>query len=278
MQQFATVKLFPPLSQKNVKKLALSIAVFMTFLLVQVPALASGELVQALYGPVKTQKLAVVAEALRQMKLLEGIAEGLTKMTDWPVPLKLVGAECGQSNAYYLREHKTIILCYEMMVEVFDRIPKDARIRQFSDDRKNETAAGALVSLLFHEVGHALIDVYDLPTLGREEDVADQISTFVLLQLKGNDATSAILGGILFFDRGRQLFYLNSQRAMADEHALNPQRSMNIACWAYGFDKEKFSEIAKLLGLPQSRAPKCEGEYSRIVKAVKQLLGERLHF
>jgi Putative metallopeptidase len=35
---------------------------------------------------------------------------------------------------------------------------------------------------LSHEVGHVLIDVLNLPTTGRDEDVVDEFSTLLLLE------------------------------------------------------------------------------------------------
>ena len=37
---------------------------------------------------------------------------------------------------------------------------------------------GVTVSTFFHELGHALIDAWDLPITGREEDAADQLPTW----------------------------------------------------------------------------------------------------
>jgi Zn-dependent peptidase ImmA (M78 family) len=38
------------------------------------------------------------------------------------------------------------------------------------------------VSLVFlHELGHALLDVLQIPILGREEDASDQLATYMLL-------------------------------------------------------------------------------------------------
>ena len=39
-----------------------------------------------------------------------------------------------------------------------------------------------------HEMGHALIDLYDLPVLGKEEDAADSVATVFLTRAVGNGA------------------------------------------------------------------------------------------
>ena len=55
----------------------------------------------------------------------------------------------------------------------------------FKDDypveaERDEAVAGAFIFVFFHELGHALIDVYELPITGREEDAVDQLSTWIL--------------------------------------------------------------------------------------------------
>ena len=44
--------------------------------------------------------------------------------------------------------------------------------------------AGVFAGVILHETGHALFDVLDVPIMGREEDAADEISTFVALQFQ----------------------------------------------------------------------------------------------
>jgi len=36
---------------------------------------------------------------------------------------------------------------------------------------------GATIAVLLHEIGHAMIDVYDLPIVASEEDAADEFAT-----------------------------------------------------------------------------------------------------
>ena len=90
---------------------------------------------------------------------------------------------------------------------------------------------GAATFILMHEVGHALVDVLDLPITGREEDAVDQLAAMMLINTGDKGATAA-LNGVRAIQPGQNAIYDNSD--FADEHSLGPQRLFNIACWIYG--------------------------------------------
>lgn len=231
--------------------------------------------IKSVYFPAKNPKLAKVADVLQQGRLLEKFGEIVGALADWPSPLAaIVGAQCEQENAFYRSDKKIIFLCYELVTGIIERLPKDPRVRSLPADKQNELVTGALVAIVLHESAHAMIDLFDLPTLGSEEDVADRLATYLMLK---HDLPDGLLGSVLFYSQDRRIFYINTQKSMADEHGLNPQRSINIACWAYGKDPNRYKNLAAMAGLTESRASRCEREYLQLEKAITTLLGVRLH-
>ncbi|RUR06587.1 hypothetical protein ELY15_13020 [Legionella sp. km772] len=86
--------------------------------------------------------------------------------------------------------------------------------------------------LLYHELGHALIDAYHLPVLGQEEDAADALSAVISLKY--------LPKGFQVLVDGADFFYLLDQvigtdaSSYWDEHSLNRQRYYRLLCFAYG--------------------------------------------
>lgn len=234
------------------------------------------------YGPVQQQlKLDQYASTLKQGRVIEGLAELLNRVIDWPAPMILAVAQCGQPNAFYSKQHRGIVICYELIQRIFETVPKDRNLNGLTEDQKANTTAGALLTIILHETGHALVDLYNIPVLGKEEDVADQISTYILLGLP--ESKLLVLGGVTYFSFGKPMFDIIGKsivdnRSMADEHALNQQRAVNIACWAWGRNPQEFGFVAKVSGLTRERAARCPEEYGQLEKAIKQLLGEHIHF
>ena len=103
---------------------------------------------------------------------------GSTQCTGSRTTSRSGGEECGTENAFYRPGEKAIVVCYEFA---------DATLRAgdalYGDDPDvtGEFAYNVLDGIMMHEVGHALIDVYDLPTTGMEEDVVDQFAALDLV-------------------------------------------------------------------------------------------------
>ena len=125
--------------------------------------------------------------------------------------------------------------------------------------------------VLLHEFGHALIDVYDLPVLGKEEDAADSVATVFLTQTVHNGAEYA-------FDAARFFDALSAQQrrlapsAYFDEHSLDKQRAYSIVCWIAGSGDDDMAEVRRLRILSDARLQTCPSEYQQKVRSWDELL------
>lgn len=223
----------------------------------------------AVYSPVAQAKYQALSTSLREGRLLEGVASVISANVRVPGVLYLVAAECGKPNASYNPSRRAIVLCYELMEEVTVGVMK--YFASASAENVADTTAATLFFVLFHEVGHALVHLLDLPIFAREEDIADAIATY--FQLRGPKPFHSILGATWFF-RQREIEYSN--RHFGGEHSLGPQRQMNIVCFAFGSDSVTFGPLAQHLGLPRERAERCAGEYERLEASVRKQLGRYL--
>ena len=55
-----------------------------------------------------------------------------------------------------------------------------------------DAVEGPLFDSCLHEVSHALFDMLQVAVLGREEDAADQVSSFIILELGKEEARTLI--------------------------------------------------------------------------------------
>lgn len=207
----------------------------------------------------------------RSNRLLEGLSEQLSRQFTLSQPLKIGLGECGTVNAFYRPDGKVIVLCLELIPDLVNRMLREQGGR-LERQAINNILAGALVFIIFHELGHAFIDIESLPVLGRQEDAADMISTYLILQEPAL-ADSAVAGGLFFFGKQRSLipgFF--SQRHMSDEHGLDPQRAVNLACAAYGKDSKRYVWAMHTARVTDERARRCSGEYQQLERSVRELL------
>ena len=116
--------------------------------------------------------------------------------------------------------------------------------------------------ILFHEIGHALINLWHIPVLGREEDAVDAFSTIFMTEFV-KDGQIALWGADFFNAIGSGQKY--GAVAFADEHSLDPQRAYSIACWVYGSNEKKYGFLSKIV--PHERLVRCPGEYTQLKTA-----------
>ncbi len=159
-----------------------------------------------------------------------------------PRDLSVAYLECGEANAFFDPANDQVGLCYEMLQEIAEVV--SARITSESsaaDIKAAEKAAlGISDAILMHEIGHALISerFWDVPVLGEEEDVVDDFSTLVLIELDRPDAAEATARFWATTDPMSP-----DWEAYAGVHSLNPQRYANIMCLVYGSNPKKYGHL-----------------------------------
>jgi Putative metallopeptidase len=211
-------------------------------------------------------------DLIRERRALERIKEFLSPLR-LPRRLLLRIAGCdGAANAWYDRADTTITVCYEYIDEVRRHAPTETTAQGITPD---DAVAGPFVEVFLHEVAHALFDMLRIPILGREEDAADQIAAYLLLQL-GKDEARRVIGGIalMYFREARE--QSTAMAAFASRHGLPAQRFYNVLCLTYGSDPGAFADIVEKRYLPQQRADGCVAEYKQVAEAFHRLIRPHL--
>ena len=232
-------------------------------------ALSCHAQVVAIYGPASKPDFQRATEAFKRAQLLEQIVDVLNRTIRVPTRIPLAVHECGAVSAYYSSRDRAVYICHEMLEQIVEGVMRN--FGNTPEDKKMVAAFGAIFFILHHELGHALIDVLGIPVLGKEEDAADAIATYLTLRMP--DSYAAVLGTLWFFGQGSRKF---SMRDFADEHSLGPQRQSSLLCYALGKDPVRFESLAKRFALPDERARRCSDEYRQLENSVSRLLGNSL--
>lgn len=248
----------------------ISVVVTVSLLGFSSPAASQGGKFVPRYGSARTPALQKIIDDARDTRMMEKFAVYLSAVAIVPSNVALVLNECGIINAYYEPGKRALIICAELLQQIFRTVPLHYR-RITGPGEIEKITVGVLFFILLHELGHALIHLHQIPVLGREEDAADQISMAILL--KERDAHYAVAGASWFFSKN-SLFY--TKKHMADEHSLDPQRRYNVYCWAVGSNPKKFAYLVQSGELPQNRSVRCSAEFAQLNRAVKKLVGPHL--
>jgi Putative metallopeptidase len=166
----------------------------------------------------------------------------------------------GKDGPYYNPANRTIILNHPFSALVLNVFQQE--YPKITPHRLGELFAELEYFVLFHEVGHALVDQWDLPVVGREEDAVDAFSTIFMTEFV-NEGEFALAGADFFY-------YLAGTHQLdevdfADEHSFDKQRAYSIACWVYGSNPTRYGFLRQFL--PVSRRVRCPDEYRKLKKA-----------
>jgi len=214
-------------------------------------------------------------------KYFESNIEYLNGLFALPRDIEIQLVECGVANAFYDWNSKQIIICYEFIDSVYSN---------FELTHQSEIASGLMTHkdiilmtkdvmdfAFYHELGHALIDVYELPITGLEENAADQFATIFLLVTENQEGYDGVVGQDILYNVGTWFLIqteLYEQSVYWGVHNLDAQRFYNISCYAYGQHPEYNQDLIDDGYLPEERAGNCEYEYGLMAKSWNTLLSK----
>jgi hypothetical protein len=229
-------------------------------------ATPTGGQVRIVYGEPKNAEQRLINERLRKRRVLEDLQDFLSPLK-LPQTLTIKIESCNSIvNAYY--SNQAVTICYEYI----SWIHQIARKVTLSNEISLEDAVvGPFVDVLLHEVAHAIFDLLKIPIFGREEDAADQLAAFILLQF-GNDAARRTISGAALLFRQMATEQKPGSADYAAVHGLPAQRFVNVLCIAYGSEPKLFADFVKQGFLPVHRIGFCRWEYRQILHAFKTLI------
>jgi hypothetical protein len=214
-----------------------------------------------------------IHERLKQRRVLEELRQFLAPLR---LPRKiLVRAEqCNQESRPY-EPGGPVTICYEYihrLEEYAAKIPADGRTARGVS--REDAVVGGFVQIVLHEMSLVVFDMLEVPVWGREQDAADKLAGFLMLQF-GTDIARKLLNGAAYFFEASDQTWTGS--GFSDERGTDAQRFYNYLCIAYGGDPQAFSDFVVHSGsrapgggasapmradlLPERRVPWCPSEY-----------------
>ena len=133
-----------------------------------------------------------------------------------------------------------------------------------ADENTNTFVEANMLATLYHELGHALIDLQQMPIFGQEEDAADVLSVLLINAFYEEEDAVALAYDTAFGFLGEDEHAKAEGYAPAwwDVHGPNLQRYYNLVCLFYGAAPEEREDVARELGLPDDRAASCPDEFA----------------
>jgi Putative metallopeptidase len=226
---------------------------------------ADGRIAIAYTEPVNPEHRPIY-ERLKQRQVLEQLRQFLAPLK-LPRQLKVQMRGCrGSVNAWYSNGEVTI--CYEYVAWIETLAPK----QDTPEVTRADAVAGPFIQVVLHEVAHAVFDILQIPLFGREEDAADQLAAFIMLQF-GKEVARRTLTGTAHLYRRDAEANAPTEDDFSDVHGTAAQRFYNTLCIAYGGDPNTFNDFVQRKILPKFRADTCAREYRQVLDAFRRLIG-----
>lgn len=195
----------------------------------------------------------------------EAIAQAFTQALVLPEDLLLVAGECGMANAFYTRMQDNtalVAMCYELWGVIAETFATE-----FDGDQAAAMTLDTWLYVLFHELGHAFIDILDIPIVSSEEDAVDALSTVLLIAAERPDAAVNAAVFWMLADDNETV-----PEELADEHSLNTQRFYNILCLVYGSNPAEYASFETAFPEMAARLPRCADEFRSASEGWDRLL------
>jgi hypothetical protein len=208
-------------------------------------------------------------DLLIEARVLEQVQEILSPFRlPKPLPISLEGCD-GESDARYLYSEARIKVCYEYVEEIWKDVPAETTEAGVTPI---DAIIGPLADVFFHEFGHALIDLHQIPVLGREEYAADTMSAMMMLSLAKDQARRLIMGAAYWYTDDLETAVTLKPADFSSVHGTPHQRFFNLLCLAYGANQEIFGDLVDKGYLPEERAEDCKSEFQQAAHAFDVLI------
>ncbi len=199
---------------------------------------------------------------------IAGLAQILGSTFDIPKHITVNGVNGLDGGPHFDPSNDTITFQYGFAALIFETLKQNNP--DWSNHKVGFATGSVIAFILEHEFTHALIHIYNLPVLGKEEDAADTLATLLLLKSPKGDKLA--LGAAEFWAdfSGRQ--NPPAIADYADEHSLDLQRAYSIICDIAGSNQERYNEINQAGILPKGDIQGCREQYQQDVNSFTQVL------
>jgi hypothetical protein len=209
--------------------------------------------------------------AVRKLNAELGLSQDL--------PVRVVGtataAKVGDHGPLYDPQARTVYIPWDYVEEAKTDL-RDAGQQINLTAPLDQVLSGAMTYVLYHETGHGVIDLLDLPVQGREETVADSFGTTLAIASGPNGQTIPLAAGELIAAHAKEL--QNPAAQAAARYDLPQQRYFDVQCLVYGSNPAR---NANLVGgeqgmIPPGQSQTCVYDYQREARSWQRLLGPHL--
>lgn len=208
------------------------------------------------------------AKLLIESGVMEEVVTDLENTFQLPQPI-LIRFTSGKPGPLYYQG--VINMTYEFLLSNHQVISATGYAE--NEDELVLTLLNLVEFVLYHEVGHALVDMLDIPVLGKEEDAVDGFAAVVASAFE-LDVVALTAADIFNLNTSIQVNTEISPAAFWDSHSLDQQRMYSIICMIYGSDPGSYSTLLNDVGMPSEKESECVYNFQEISRNWVRLISD----
>ena len=222
---------------------------------VAAPSMGNSQ-VDIAYVEPRDPAFAPIRERLMKRRVLEQLQQFLSPLR---LPRKLLVKvdQCNATSARY-QPGGPVTICYEYIAQIDKIAPRETPPGSLP---RETMIVGAFVQSVLKEVALAVFDVLEVPIWGREDDAADKLAGFIMVQFGKEVALKVLIGAAWFFEASDRTW---TGADFASVQSPEAQRFYNYLCIAFGSDQNTFKFLLDNNVLPVQRAQRCAGEFFQL--------------
>ena len=235
----------------------------------QIPEGLQNDQIEISYVEPKNPAFRPIYDVLKKRQVLEELRAFMAPL-NMPHKLLVKTDECGGRTTAQYEHDGPVTICYEFVASIERLAPKETTELGVS---RNVALTGAFVMGALHEMAHAVFDILEVPVWGREDDAADKLAAFIMLQFGPDVALTTFKGAAHFLDASNTTW---AAADFANVQSPEAQRYYNYLCLAHGGPaSEAFKPFLTQVGfIKLARSKLCIKEYADMRWAWGQTIGK----
>ena len=179
---------------------------------------------------------------LRHTQYFEKQVSNLNKYFKLPNNIYIGLGECQQKNAFYDKNSKMIIVCYELIFDIYDKFLKEYESNGITKKQATIMTLDVVDHIFYHQLSHALFDTLyisdnqEIDT--NKEKIINSFSNQIKISMQQDskdDTLISVASWLKIMNETQSVKRINT----VNEHTLNFEKFSHMACENSGLDRVK---------------------------------------
>ena len=178
---------------------------------------------------------------LRQNQYFEKQITYLNEHMKLSNDIKIGLGECQEKKAFYNENTKMIVICYELIFDIYDKLKEEFKSKGFTEKEISKITLDVIDFIFYHQISHAIIETIsndkNIKILNHDEYFVDALSNHIKSLIQKDKKQYSVENIALWFKIMQETENLRTSH-MWDIHLLNLERLSKIACQDSAFNSD----------------------------------------